>query len=126
MNFYIRIGDLPPNGKSKIYQWNNKEHKSRDVVGEEAGVSAYNLEVTKKGKWLINFPENYTSTTNDTIEELFRAAKNDEKSIYILTGKEVGVGQDNEPLLSDVKILEKISYKTLLKNMEAVERLNED
>lgn len=110
MNYYIRIGELPQDGKSKIYQWKDKAHTLRTVVGEEAGVSVY--EAAKVGnEWHCIIPENaeHGKSTIDTIHYLTEEIINGNKPVYLVTGDEVGKGYDGEPVITNVKIIEDIS-----------------
>lgn len=111
MNYYIRIGELPRDGKSKIYQWVDEAHSSRVEVGEEAGISVY--EATKvKNEWYCIIPENteHGKSTIDTIHYLIEEIINGNKPVYLVTGDEVGEGYDGEPVIVNVNIIEDISY----------------
>lgn len=106
--FYIRIGELPPDGKSKIYQWDNDKHTSRTPIGEEIGISAYNT-FPKGNDWKIYPPNEITESFIDTFTVLVRDAALGKRPVYLVEGEEIGVGQDGEPLITDVKILDDIS-----------------
>lgn len=108
MNYYLRIGDFPQDGKSKIYQWNDKEHSSRTVVGEEKGISVY--KTTKvSDRWKVILPNNPSSSTIDTFKYLQSAVLNNQKFAYIVTGDEIGIGYDGEPVITNIKIIEDIT-----------------
>ncbi len=110
--YYIRIGELPRDNKSKIYQWDNKEHTSRSVVGEEKGISAYNAVFDEeKGNWLISPHASRTASYRDTLLTLIEEVVKGEKSVYLITGNEIGIGYDGEPLLEDVKVVKDITYQ---------------
>lgn len=108
MNYYIRIGELPDNEISNIYQWNDAEHSSMTAVGKEAGVSVYKA-VKASGRWKIMLPENSDDSTIDTFNYLYSAVLCNRKRAYLVTGEEVGVGYDGEPVIINVKIIEDIS-----------------
>lgn len=109
MNYYIRIGELPRDGKSKIYQWEDKTHSSRAAIGEEAGVSVYEAKEVEKG-WNGVIPENIKyNSTMDTINYLMKEAIRGDKPVYVVIGDEVGKGYDGEPVITNVKIIKDIS-----------------
>lgn len=104
MNYFFRIGELPRDGRSKIYQWDNEEHTSRSVIGEEIGISAYEMEYNpKKRIWKVFIPKSPTAI--DTVRELFRAVGDGEKKYYVICGNKIGTGADGEPLVDSAKII---------------------
>lgn len=112
MNYYLRIGELPQDGKSKIYQWDDEEHSSRTAVGEEKGISVYPLVYNGFGGWSLDLTNISKSLTGiDTFRELSKAASEGEKKMYLVTGNKIGTGLDNEPLLKNVIILSQIEIE---------------
>lgn len=103
MKYYFRIGELPRDGRSKIYQWDNEEHTSRSIIGEEIGISAYEMEYDPmKRIWKVFIPK--SSIAIDTVKELFKAVGDGEKRFYVIGGDRIGTGSDGEPLLDSAKI----------------------
>lgn len=102
---YIRFGELPQNGKSKIY-------KSGIETGEECGISVYNC-CKMFGKYSVVLPNIITSSTLNTIKQIHvqLSSKNIYASVkvYLVTGDFVGFGTDNEPLISNAEVLEDIT-----------------
>lgn len=121
-NYYLRIGELPRDGKSKIYQWDDIEHSSKTVVGEELGVSVYNIEKIKN-KWRIVLPDNTISSTIDTFNYLTTAVKNGLKTAYIVSGEEIGKGYDGEPVITNIKIIKDIT-KNIKENNEWIDLIS--
>lgn len=120
MDYYLRIGEIPPNEKSKIYQW-DPTHTSRIAVGEEKGVSAYRLAYSSIQGWGLDLNDiRHSSTGADTIIELVKAVNTNEKRIYLITGDEVGLGLDNEPVLRNVQVICEVpkgQLKTVLERL---------
>lgn len=111
MRNYIRIGELPKDEKSHI-------HRGDAIIGEEKGVSVYNC-VEINGYYHIVMPLPFKEGQGQTYECLIQCVtqcryKIDEPSkVYLVTGDEVGVGKDNEPLIVNVNILKDITYQFL-------------
>ena len=105
--FYIRIGDIPSNEKSKIY-------KGDSAIGEEDGVSVYNC-IKLNNIYHIVMPlplkEGQGITYEDLIQEITQCRYEIEKprKVYLVSGMEIGKGHDNEPLIKDVKILKDLT-----------------
>lgn len=111
MKKYIRIGELPENGKSKIWCGGKQ-------IGEEIGISCYES-VFSNGRWNIILPspinEAKISTLYGLLSQLgliYKVA--DPQKAYLVEGELIGYGTDNEPLLKNVKILEDITYNIIL------------
>lgn len=62
--FYIRIGEIPKNEKSKIY-------RGDAIIGEEIGVSVYNA-VQIDNIWHIAMPPSFKEGQGDTYENLIQ------------------------------------------------------
>lgn len=88
---YLRIGEIPPDGKSKIYH-----HIDNSIIGEELGISVFEY---IEGRGIV-VPHN--KKAHDDFLTLVRSWW---KPQYIVHGEEIGTGEDGEPLLKDVKII---------------------
>lgn len=100
MKYYVRFGELPENGISAIY-------RGEELIGHEKGVSVYDAIYNHSGKVSVAIPLPITRTTLDTFIQFIRY---DNRPAYLCTGKYLGRGQDNEPIITDVKIIRKIEY----------------
>lgn len=114
---YLRFKDIPQNGKSSIY-------RSSIKVGEEKGVSVFELEeinsvfrlvfpVYIKDNEILNLdytPEGYV---ND-FTMFWNMFVNGEIPAYIVSGNEICKGSDGEPILENVKIINKLKSKKQL------------
>lgn len=110
--FYVRFGDLPVDGKSKIGaapNWHQAIMRRNDT--HEAGISV--LPVTwseKMSRWAISC-DNYA-----TLDGLLYQ----KRPAYLVVGEEVTdeddypiYGMDDEPLLKNVKIIKQLQYNEL-------------
>lgn len=88
---YIRVGELPPDGKSKI-----RCRADNSIIGEEEGVSVFEY---IEGRGIV-VPHNQQAR-----DDFLLLMNNIDKPQYIVMGEEIGVGSDGEPLLRDVKII---------------------
>lgn len=93
---YIRYNSLPENGKSKIY---NKE----EVVGEEQGISCWKAKY-KNGRWYPVFPKRPTQFTLDDFSWMMQV----ESEVYLISGTQIAVGSDGEPVVKNAKICKRI------------------
>ena len=105
--YYIRIGEIPQNETSSIYRGDN-------IIGKENGVSVYNcVEINNKYHIVMPIPlkEGQGSTYEIFIQSITQCRfKIDKPSkVYLVTGDEVGVGNDNEPILKNIKIIKDIT-----------------
>jgi len=96
MTKYLRFGDIPENGKSKIW-------RGEECVGEEEGVSVYEIRLDKDKHISICLPFPFH---RDTLDTLCVLTKYDNRPCYTVTGEYVGKGTDGEPLISNVQIEE--------------------
>ena len=97
---YIRFGELPPDGKSKV-------HRSDDILRDEGGLSVWRAVEANYGYYPI-LPED---ANESAIADYFDFLLNDDSNVYLVTGTEMCIeGADREPLLMDVKVLEDITY----------------
>ena len=98
---YIRFGELPEGGMSKIW--------SGDVcLGEEEGVSVYDAKIDDWGNVSVCVP---LPVTRDTLDTFLKLIRYDDRPCYLVKGTYVGKGRDNEPLIKDVEIVGKIRYR---------------
>lgn len=96
---YIRFGNLPESGKSEHWQSSIKEK----------GVSVYTgaKNITTDS---VVFNEQAGRDGYPEIPVAARVSAEQGRPIYIVTGKKVGYGSDNEPVLRDVKIITRVVY----------------
>ena len=92
-NLYLRFGEIPENEQSGIYKGDMGK------VGEEIGVSCYRGVVIGDKVYIV-MPHIASSTYYWLIDEYNRG----KTPLYIITGDEVGLGTDGEPLLKNVSI----------------------
>lgn len=88
---YIRFGEIPLDGKSKI-----RNHTDNTIVGEEIGVSVFEF---IEGRGIV-VPNNQQAR-----DDFLKLTNSWWKPQYIVMGEEIGIGSDGEPLLKDVKII---------------------
>lgn len=99
-SLYIRFGEIPENGKSKVYQGDV-------VLREEAGVSVWRA-VQANGQYYPVLPD---EPNENAIADYFDFIMNCKCNVYLVTGKEICIeGADREPLLTDVTIIEDITW----------------
>lgn len=115
MKYYLRFKDIPDNELSNIYRGD------AGIIGQEKGVSVF--ELTKvDGKLRLLFPvyiedelivnnDNTPEACSSDFEMLWWRFYKDKIPAYIVTGDEVGFGSDGEPLLKNIKIINKLSKK---------------
>jgi len=106
--YYIRFGRLPVNGRSKVYR------NGEIVIGEEEGVSAYEAEKNKEGKWRIRHSyfldgDDFSEYCINSLQGLLLAVSVSGKHVFLVKGDVVGYGTDKEPLLQNVEVLEDIT-----------------
>lgn len=90
---YFRYGELPPTGKSRIY------NRVGEIIGEEKGISVFEY---IEGRGIV-VPDNQNAQ-----DDFFMLSKSYWKPAYLVIGDEVGIGRDGEPLLKHVKIVKTI------------------
>lgn len=97
---YIRFGEIPTDGKSKV-------HRSDQIVREEAGVSVWRA-IEDCGCYYPILPE---EPNENTISDYFHMLLHSDKKVYLVTGTELFIeGADREPLLINVKVLDEITH----------------
>lgn len=94
---YLRFGEIPINERSGIYKGDLGK------IGEEIGVSCYNGVVVGDEVFII-MPHIQATTYYWLLEEYNRG----KTPLYIITGDEVGLGTDGEPLLRNVSIEQEV------------------
>lgn len=97
-SLYIRFGDIPINGKSKVY---NGEIET----GIEEGISVYPAFKDKEGNIILGLNLPITKTSLYTQQHLLEY---ESRPCYLVTGDYVGKGSDGEPLLKNVRIIKEI------------------
>lgn len=106
---YIRIGEIPSDEKSKIY-----DRIDNSIIGEELGVSVFEY---IEGRGII-VPDN-----QEARDDFLKLMNSWWKPQYIVNGEEIGVGHDGEPLLKNVKIIKTLK-KAETKDIEIEEYEN--
>ena len=113
MKKYMRFGEIPPNERSvNFYSMSlddnasfsfDIEHGDVDIAYEwvkekdlEKGVSVFELD-----------DNNNPITDNEELEKDLKHRIEKKFVCYIVTGDKVGIGCDGEPLIRNIKILEK-------------------
>lgn len=104
MKYYLRFGDIPTSGLSNI--WLRDE-----IIGQELGVSVYDAALMADG-WHVILPKPITRNVINTLYGLLAQ----KKPVYILSGEEVGIGTDGEPLLKNPQTLLEITEDFWKKN----------
>lgn len=113
---YIRFGEIPLDGKSKVY-------RSGQVVREEAGISVWRA-VEDCGRYYPVLPDDYNS---NTISDYFHMLLHSDSRVYLVTGDEIFIeGADREPLLMNVVVIKDITHyyrknPEIRENVEVVE-----
>lgn len=113
-SLYIRFGDIPSNEKSKIY-------RGEKEIGEENGVSVYHaFEVN--GNIVLGLTLPITKTTLHTQQHLLEY---DDRSSYLVKGDYVGKDTDGQPLINNVRIIEKIEDYRVKEKKQDEQRVEE-
>lgn len=99
---YVRVGYIPENEKSTIFDRGNP-------IGEEIGVSVY-YATEVNGEHHIVLQNPITEQTFNTLHGLYYAAVGcfEWKPTYVVEGDLIGFGSDGEPLIKNVKIIKEI------------------
>lgn len=99
---YIRFGEIPTDGKSKIFHGDIE-------IGTENGVSVYPAFETNNGDIVLGLNLPITKTTLHTQQHLLEY---DNRPCYLVKGNYVGKDTDGQPLIDNVNIIRKIdSYR---------------
>lgn len=106
--YYIRFGEIPENERSCICI-------NGEPFSEEKGVSVYNA-IKMFGKWRVVMPETLKVAQGNTYEMLLRQVLGCiefKRKVYLVKGNFVGLGEDKEPLIRNVKIIKDITEQFL-------------
>ena len=98
LNCNISFGNIPTNGKSKVYNGETE-------TGIEEGVSVYPAFEDKEGNIILGLNLPITKTSLHTQQHLLEY---DNRPCYLVTGDYVGKGTDGEPLIKNVRIIKEI------------------
>ena len=96
---YIRFGDIPEDEQSSI-------HYRNYYCGHEKGVSVFDC-VVKNGQPHIVMPYPWSEAIVDDLTGFY--PYNRTTNVYLVTGTEIGRGTDNEPIITNVKIIQDIT-----------------
>lgn len=97
---YIRFGEIPKDGKSKVY-------RSDEIVREEAGVSVWRA-IEDCGCYYPILPD---EPNENTIADYFQLLLHSGSKVFLVTGTEMFIeGADREPFLMDCKVLKEITH----------------
>lgn len=98
---YIRIGEFPPTGKSRI-------HCGDELLGEETGVSVWEA-VELDGKYRILIPNPCNANAMGDLESDFlRSHYYISRPVFEVEGDVIGTGSDGEPLLANIRNIKKL------------------
>ena len=97
---YIRFGDIPKNEVSGVWRDTIK-------VREEKGVSVYDA-VMIDDQWRIVLPFPIKKEVGFDLYNFIGGTENGNTPMYLVDGDEVGKGATNEPLLKNVRIIQKL------------------
>lgn len=106
-NIYIRIGEIPKDEISHVY-------RGDAIIKEELGVSVYNCTIIND-KYHIVMPLPFKEGQGYTYEALIqnvtecRYKVEEPQKVYLVSGIQVGIGSDNEPVIKNVKIIKDIT-----------------
>lgn len=100
---YIRFGDIPEQEQSTI-------HYRNYYCGHEKGVSVFDC-VIKNGQPHLVMPYPWSDAMVDDLTGFY--PYNRTTNVYLVTGTEIGRGTDNEPLITNVKIIQDITDEWL-------------
>ena len=98
MNRYIRFGEIPLNERSGIYK------------GEEIGVSCYDV-ILLDNEYQVMIPLQAKRSTLVTLRRMIEAWEDGKRKCFLIEGKKIGKGSDNEPLVVNIKIVKQLFYK---------------
>ena len=99
---YIRIGDIPKTGKSRIHQCDK-------IIGEEVGVSVWEA-VELNGKYRILIPNPCNANAMGDLDTTFLKSHYYRASpVFEVDGDVIGIGSDGEPLLTNIRNIKKLA-----------------
>ena len=100
--FYIRFGDLPKGDYSQIHTFKEPTY--------EKGVSCFWARWSEEyQRWVIDGGE--SENMDNTLDSLM----NESRPVYLLKGKQIGYGHDEEPILQKdtIKVLAKLNLNDI-------------
>ena len=97
---YIRFGDIPENEASGVWCDTIK-------VREEKGVSVYDA-VMIDDKWRIVLPLPIKKEVGFDLYNFIGGTENGNLPMYLVEGDYVGKGTTNEPLLKNIRVIQKL------------------
>ena len=97
---YIRFGDIPENEVSSVWCDTIK-------VREEKGVSVYDT-VMIDDQWRIILPFPIKKEVGFDLYNFIGGTENGNLPMYLVEGDEVDKGTTNEPLLKNVRLIQKL------------------
>ena len=104
MNRYIRFGEIPLNERSGIYKGDEGK------IGEEIGVSCYDV-ILLDNEYQVMIPLQAKRSTLVTLRRMIEAWEDGKRKCFLIEGKKIGHGSDNEPLVVNIKIVKQLFYK---------------
>ena len=112
--YFLRFGELPQNGRSSIYRGEEK-------IGEENGVSVFDC---TQDTYQLILPQKLSRSLMSDVQGFFNYLN---RPLYLVSGVQVGIGHDNEPIITDVKVECELPYneenrEPKIKTWEDVER----
>lgn len=106
VKYYVRFGLWPDNERSGIGEAYRRIHGG---PAYEEGVSVYEASWDdRKRRWLL-WANDETFSFAPTLD----AVLSEKRDIFLVTGDEVGVGTDGEPLLRNLKLIKKLSARDI-------------
>ena len=98
-NLFIRFGELPPRGKSRVYA-------SGVSCGEEAGVSVYKA-VEANGRYYPVLPD---ESNEAGVHDYFRYLMESDSKVFLVTGDLLWLeGHDREPLIANPVVISELT-----------------
>jgi hypothetical protein len=113
---YIRFGEIPTDGKSKI-------HQGEIEVGTENGVSVYPAFKTDEGDIVLGLNLPITKTTLYSQQHLIEY---DDRPCYLVKGDYVGKDTDGQPLINNISIIEKIDGYRVKEKKQNEQKLTDE
>lgn len=97
---YIRFGELPKDGKSKV-------HCGDEILCDEAGISVWEA-VKANGRYYPVLPED---ANEESVADYFGFLLDSKCKVYLVTGDRIRTleGHCREPVLENVKIIKDIT-----------------
>ena len=99
---YIQFGDIPENEVSGIWCDTIK-------VGEEKCVSVYDA-VMIEDQWRVILPFQLKKEVGFDLYNFIGGTENGNLSIYLVEGDYIGKGTTNEPLLKNIRIIQRFIF----------------